>query len=207
MFYIDVDALCKLAHWGILPDLPLLLNSSWDQMATVSSLRYRVERAIKSPDGRLFRTKEAAISANDCIKKMAQPGCPDENLLVQLVEIPQVDPGEAVQLALAAMDPNGIFITGDKRALRAIGTHQLSLKFTGKVICVEQLLMCCLDVKGRDWLLSHVCPMREIDKAVSIVLGSRCDAQPDDLKTGLESYINEIRSFCNPPLLAKINAL
>jgi hypothetical protein len=204
MFYADVDAVCKLANWNILQFLPELITAEWADIATISSLRHRIDQGIKKPDGKLFRSIQAAEVAKSCVALMSPLEAPDSLLLEHLVSVPQIDPGEAILLALAADDPRGVFITGDKRALRALASHPIAPKFAGKVLCLEQLVEACLKLKGRDWFLSHVCPFREIDKAVSIILGSQCDAALEHLHEGFQSYIAELRVLHAPPLLIEL---
>lgn len=201
MVYLDVDAVCKLAHWGILPLLPELLQKPWAEMATISSLRFRVERAKLQPDGKLFHSTEAAKVASACIDKLTAIGAPPPEILAQLVDIPQIDPGEAVLLALVAENPVGIFVTGDKRALRALAKCPVADRFLGRVICIEQILNSSLQLKGRDWFLLNVCPQRKIDKAISMILGSQCDATIDNLNSGIDSYIGELNGLYKPSLL------
>ncbi len=202
MLYIDVDAVCKLAHWNILPLLSDLMKCNWNEMATLSSLFYRASRAVDRPDGKLFRTSAAAIIACDCIAKMALPPEPDAEILVALSESQQIDTGEAVLLAITAGDPKGSFLTGDKRALRALSTLSCSDRFVGRILLVEQILERCLEAKGRDWVLQHVCPFKEIDKTISMILGSRCDGSCESISEGIRSYVGEIARLRKPSLIA-----
>jgi hypothetical protein len=206
MVYLDVDAVCKLAHWNVLPLLPKLLQNTWEEMATISSLRFRVDRAKLQPDGRLFQSTSAAEIASACIEKLTSPGIPPAEILAQLVDIPQIDPGEAVLLALVAEDPKGRFLTGDKRALHALAKCAIAGLFAGKIICIEQILDVSLRLKGRDWFLLNVCPQRKIDKAISMILGSQCDASIENLNLGIESYIGELNGLCAPSLLLKFHS-
>lgn len=204
MVYLDVDAVCKLAHWNVLPLLPELLQKPWEDMATISSLRFRVERAKLQPDGKLFHSTDAAEIASTCIEKLTATGTPPSEILAQLVDIPQVDPGEAVLLALVAADPEGIFLTGDKRALRALAKYPIAALFAGRIVCIEQILNSTLRLKGRDWFLLNVCPQRQIDRAISMILGSQCDASIDNLNLGIESYIGELNVLSDPSLLLNL---
>jgi hypothetical protein len=202
MLYLDVDAVCKLAHWNILPLLPELTRRKWIEMTTVSSLKYRALQAEQRPDGKLFRSIGAAKVVSSSIAMMSPAPDPDSSLLSQLAEIPQIDPGEAVLLSIVAQDVDGQLLTGDKRAIRALAAHSIAERFVGKLISVEQILEKSLRAKGRDWFLSNVCPQRAIDKAVSMILGSRCDASLENLNQGIDSYINELKALRDPSLLS-----
>jgi hypothetical protein len=202
MYFVDVDVICKLAHWDILPHLPDLLGCQWNQIATVSSLRYRAQRAIETPDGKLFFSSAAAFRVVECIRLMSAMPAPDAAVLEDLNDIAQVDPGEAVLIAVTLGDPAGVFITGDKRALRALAQHPLAARLAGKVVLVEQVLQLCLNHKGREWLLASIREHRTIDKAISMIVGSRCDASLENLSAGLCSYIREIGNLCHPSMIA-----
>lgn len=201
MHYVDVDALCKLAHWGIAAHLPEILSCTWSDISTVSSLRFRAQRAVAQPDGKLLRTSDAAQAVLQCIAAMPPLPDPDTPLLEQFTRIAQVDPGEAVLLAAAAADPAGTFITGDKRALRAIARLPQAALIAGKVIILEQLLDRCITIYGRDWLLEHIREDLSADKAVAMIVGSQCAASIDELNAGLKSYIAEIRDLCAPSMI------
>ncbi|WP_369091421.1 hypothetical protein [Massilia sp. X63] len=127
---------------------------------------------------------------------------PDVTVLGSLNGIAQVDPGEAILIAVCLNNPTSLFITGDKRALRAVAKHPLAARLAGKVALVEQVLKLCLEQKGREWLLANIQEHRGIDKAISMIVGSRCDASLENLNTGLASYISEIKTLCNPSMVA-----
>ena len=67
---------------------------------------------------------------------------------------------------------------------------------------VEQIVLAALDRFGLEWLRVHVCPQRHVDKAIGIVMGGRCDATEASVREGLASYLGEMRTLCEPTLLA-----
>lgn len=202
MLYVDADALSKLAHWNILPMLPALTGYSWQDIATISSLKHRAGRSQESPDRKLFHTVEAAKLAFICISKMRPLTDPNTEIMALFSESQQIDPGEALLLATTINDPLGTFLTGDKRALRALSQHDCAPKFTGRILIVEQIVMKCLQNKGREWLLENICPYVQIDKAISCILGNGCDGSIESIEEGINSYINEIDRLLAPSLLS-----
>ncbi|MDR9851377.1 hypothetical protein [Herbaspirillum huttiense] len=201
MLFLDADALSKLAHWNILPVLPQLLGIPWDQVATISSLRYRAMGAVSKPDKKLFHTSEAAQIAVDFIAKMATCPSPSAEVVEAFSKVPQIDAGEAVLFSLVMAHSGSRLLTGDKRALRALAKHELAANFDGKIICVEQILKLALDMHGREWLISCVGPQAQIDKAAAIILGSRHDAPIEHIHEALGSYITEMVGLKEPPML------
>ncbi len=203
MLFIDADALSKLAHWSILPLLPELAAIPWSDMATVSSIKFRAQKAATAPDGKLFRCAKAAARSVDAIRQMAVLGAPDASLLATFADMPEIDPGEATLLALVTSSPEHRLLTGDKRALRRLAQLSDRTRWSGRIFTVEQVLAYCLHLKGREWLLQVACPFRELDKAVANCLGSRCDASASAIREGLTSYIGEINGLCSPSLLGE----
>lgn len=203
-YFLDADALSKLAHWNILALLPELLACRWEDISTIASLRFRAASSVSTPDNKLFHTHAAAAAALQCIELMSPAGAPEPELLAILSAVPQIDPGEAVLMSAAAGATNGVFITGDKRALAAFAQHPAKDVLSGRIICIEQIVKRCLQVEGREWILDNVCPNRTRDKAVSMVLGSLCDASLENLTDGLNSYINELDRLADPSLLAQL---
>jgi hypothetical protein len=204
MLYVDVDALCKLAHWNILPSLSDITGHSWNNIVTMSSLRYRANRAMDCPDGKLFHSSTAAKLAHAYICKMGAPSELQSEILATLADSQQIDTGEALLLSMTANDSHGQFLTGDKRALRALSKLDCASLFVGRILIIEQIISNCLQNQGREWLLMNVCPYNHIDKAVSTILGSRCDGSFESIEAGIVSYIDEIAGLHNPSLLARL---
>lgn len=200
MLLIDVDAFCKLAHWRILPHLPDLTGVPWSNIATVSSLRFRARNALSKLDGKLFRTMAAAELVLESMEQMAELGEPESETLDAFALIPQIDVGEAILLALVAADPVACLLTGDKKALKALAVHDCSSTVAGRVITLEQFMLFCLEKKGEEWFKKHVCPFKEIDTSIRLVMGSWCDNSYQEIVYGLTSNISEIEGLRIPPL-------
>lgn len=205
MLYIDVDAMAKLAHWKILPELIDLLPYSWDQITTVSSLRFRALKSTESPDKKLFHSAEAAQLVVTCMDKMAQPATtPDAELLELFVPVRGIDTGEAVLLSLVTGSESSRFLTGDKRAVRALASMDISNRFEGRIIMIDQVLWRCLEKKGRDWMLERICPFRDFDNSIKVIFGHNCNNVDNQINAALISYINEMSGLCNPSLLSNL---
>ena len=202
---VDVDALAKLAHWRILEELPGLTGVPLSQCATLTSARFRAQRAVKKPDGRVFHSTEAATAALRAMDSMMGPLSLDAQHLPILQGISGIDAGEAVLLsALAAGGAH--LLTGDKRALKALAELDSVQRapYAGKIVLIEQVLLASLARHGIEWLRERVCPYKQIDKAIGNAMGSRCDASQDSVREGLESYIKELDQAANPTLISKI---
>lgn len=201
---LDVDAVCKLAHWRVLPLVADWLDVKWSECATLSSLRFRASKAITQPDGKLFKDRLIAQEVCTIIDQMSPMPAPGASELAPFEEVAGIDPGEAVLLANMSMQKDCTLLTGDKRALRALGPLALPLRerLAGRVHIIEQAVHAALDREGLDWLRANVCPWREMDKAMANVMGSRCDLADSVVREGLMSYTMEMRNACSPSLIS-----
>ena len=203
---VDVDALCKLAHWRLLDELPVLTGVGWSDCATLTSVKHRARRATSKPDGRLFRTAAAAEAALRAIEQMQPALEPSSVGLNDLQDVAGIDAGEMVLLAAIAATPGARLLTGDKRALGALAAMESSVRsrYAGRILLVEQVILGALDVNGLDWLRAHVCPEKDVDKTISMVMGSRCDASEQSVREGLASHLNAMQRLCEPSILCNV---
>ncbi len=200
---IDVDALCKLAHWALLEEIPSLSGFLWDECTYLASAKYRARRSATKPDGRAFRTTEAANEVLRVIGLMGQPLDADASVLPDFQDVAGIDAGEAVLLSTLASSGDSVMLTGDKRSIRALAALDTRIRkpFSGRLIVVEQIIAAALDANGLDWLRERVCKWKIVDTAVSNIMGSRCDASEASVRAGLDSYIGELGALCEPSLL------
>lgn len=202
---IDVDALCKLAHWGLLQDLASLTDIPMQECTTLASARYRALKAKTKLDGRVFRAVEAVDRVLEAIASMSPAIEPATQSLGAFENVPDIDAGEAVLLASLVAVQEAKLLTGDKRALRALAALPPEQRepFAGRVICVERVIESALDLWGLEVLRSRVCPWKKIDIAVDVIMGSRCDAGEAAVRQALAVYIGELVSLCDPSLICE----
>jgi hypothetical protein len=202
---IDVDAMCKLAHWNLLDALPMLTGIPWTACAYLASLKFRALKAQGKLDGRLFRVTDAANEVVRVIGLMGAPLTSDKALLPSFQDVTGIDAGEAVLLSSLASTQGAILLTGDKRAMRALAAMDRTARqpFDQRILPIERVLLAALDRHGLEWLRSRVCPWKAIDMAVSVVMGSRCDAHEAAVREALNVYLAEMISFCEPTLIVQ----
>jgi hypothetical protein len=202
---VDVDALAKSAHWQLLPEIPECLAVPLAECATLTSARFRAQRALTKPDGKPFHNVEAAQAALDAIAKMLPAVAPDGACLPYLQKVAGIDAGEAVLLSSIANSDTRL-LTGDKRALKALANLQPDQRapFEGRIILIEQLIQQALKRHGLPWLRERICPHLQIDNAMANIMGSRCDAGLESVQEGLASYIGEIERSASPSLIARL---
>lgn len=201
--FVDVDAMCKLAHWQILGLLPQLLNVQWRQCSTLSSTKFRAIKAQTKLDGRVFHSPQAPIAVLEAMREMAPVIAIPPEGVTGFQDIVGIDPGEAILLAALQMHNASILLTGDKRALRTLsslpGTERQP--YAGRIMLIEQIVLMVLDTLGLSWLQASLCPWRQVDKAIAMAMGSRCDLAEVAVREGLHSCIHEIAHSCDPTLI------
>lgn len=203
---VDVDVLAKLAHWDMLAELPDFAGFQWDQMSTVASLQFRAQRAAASPDGKLFRTREAALAVSSALDLMVPLPAVDPARLAAFQDASDIDAGEAILFALLDGIADRYVLTGDKRAVRALSRLPAARRalLEGRILILEGVFLQALALRGIEWMRERVCPSRELDKAIAIALGSRCDAPRTVVHTALYSYHRELAILCTPCLLRSL---
>ncbi|MDH7972525.1 hypothetical protein QH494_10055 [Sphingomonas sp. AR_OL41] len=85
-----------------------------------------------------------------------------------------------------------LLLTGDKRAVAAIGALPLPLP-PHRVACLEQLLGSLAEANGPDTVRSAVCAEPAVDKALAAACC--CSSPPGtDPRPGLASYVEHLRA-------------
>lgn len=192
----DVDIVSKMAHWRLLNILPTIFCCDISEIATIPSLKYRASRACTNPD-KLFRDADTAKYAFEFMQKIGELPAPDADTVSALQRHKKIDPGEAVLIAIAYKVEDALLATGDKNAIQSLHTVYATGEYTnlqGRVVCLEQLLKCCLDHLGLADLQEKVKPALDLDKAIKNIFGGRCDAPLESVQNGLNSYIDNLRA-------------
>lgn len=104
-----------------------------------------------------------------------------------------LDTGEAQLLAILLHRAAPLLVTGDKRAVVAIS--ELGLGDThGRVACLEQVLAALVGLHGTRAIRTAVCAEPAVDRAATMCFACSADAvSDDDVLTGLESYVADLR--------------
>lgn len=195
---VDNDVLIKLAHWGLLERLAPSLGAQANQVAALESLQFRARRA----DKKLFSDAEVAQSLANFLGQTTSVPVADLAELEQLQGIVGLDAGEVALVAACLSDPEALLITGDKRAIAALVAScppKIVERLCGRVICLEQLMVCMANQGSSAVVIEGIMRCREIDTAVRAVVGpSGC---PDSsFREGMGAYIHDLRRTSGPLL-------
>jgi len=196
---VDVDALVKLAHWGLLGELEGATGIPPERQATLESIRFRAARR----DPKLFRDPTVADHLAGALSQFGAAWRPDAEVVARLQGIAGLDAGEIMLIAMLCSDPQAMLVTGDKRALRALaasGLEDIVERVAGRIACLEQVVLSALDRLGVGTLATSIEPHRDLDTAVRCAVPPPPYAVEPEVHKGLLSYIEDLRKHA-PSLL------
>lgn len=108
-----------------------------------------------------------------------------------------IDVGEVQLFALTASDTL-LLMSGDKRALRAVGKEQAMVAvLAGKVVCLEAMLLALCLKLGREFIRAAVNRHAGLDQVFTICF-SPGTAIPEDC---LRSYLRDLQAAVHPLVL------
>jgi hypothetical protein len=122
----------------------------------------------------------------------------EKSELELLSSVPDIDTGEALLYASTYALQEFWLLTGDKRSLTALAAspncQPIAARLSGKVICLEQVVIHSLCSYPFEILLSKIVPARECDTAVKVAFGSGNQADLSHAIGALDAYISELRA-------------
>lgn len=189
---VDVDALVKLAHWGLLGELEGATGIPPVRQATVESIRFRAVRH----DPKLFSDATVADYLAVALSQFGAAWRPDAEVVARLQGIAGLDAGEITLIAMLCSDPQAMLVTGDKRALLALaapGLEDIVKRIAGRIVCLEQVVLSALDRLGVGTLATSIGPHRDLDVAVRCAVPLPPYAVELEVRKGLLSYIEDLR--------------
>ena len=201
--FLDNDIVIKLSAFDLFDGAITILNLDWEQLRVYSAAQYT------------FRGKSyiAQYSESVCQKAIAisqkcQKVEADNSIEFALLnKVKNIDEGEAALIAATADKDIFWLTTGDKKCLKALATdpnlESVCKRLCGRVICLEQIILKLIEVKGFKFVRDRVLPMVSCDKSLQICFGFSSPAYEEDVIAGLNSYINEVRQQA-PNLLADL---
>jgi hypothetical protein len=129
----------------------------------------------------------------------------ENSFLLELLDSPGLDAGEAVLLAASYNNNSKVLFTGDKRAIKALANHpsidKLRAGLTGKLICIEQGVLMLIERHGFEAVRLKIVEALQVnialDTALRVAFGSGMDATEENVVASLESYITELKVVAN----------
>jgi hypothetical protein len=193
----DTDILLKLSALDLVQEtLQLLQLSEQDVYLLPSATHY-----LRKADKRLIYRygKEGVERAQKLAQQAKFVGFHLEKSELELLSsVPDIDTGEALLYASTYALQEFWLLTGDKRSLTALAAspncQPIAARLSGKVICLEQIVIHSLSSYPFEILRSKIVPARESDTAVKVAFGSGNQTDLSHAIGALDAYISELRA-------------
>ena len=189
--FVDNDVLIKAAHWGLLDYVPQVAGEQWSATSALTALIYRARKA----ESRLFKNADVAADLVSRLEQCAPLPDPSVEIITALQGVNNIDAGEIQLLGALAATPGAFLLTGDKRAIAALGDTTLAgirSQFDGRILCLEQWLWFVHAQLGSAQLGKHLHPFIAQDMAAKCIVGTSGVKSDEDILQGLRSYISDL---------------
>lgn len=157
----------------------------------LAALDPMLDRALSGRGGLAKRYSAAILQRAAAWAERLDPVLdrPDEDNFQAMISVEAIGPGEAQLLAAVAATPHGVFITGDKRACRALASEpslaRLRNHLQAKVLCFEGALRLILDHAGFKPLADGLAAVRECNSTIRILLTEGSSTQEESFVAAL----------------------
>lgn len=197
--FIDNDVILKLVTCDLFDEVIAAFDIDPANIHVLETARFSM-RSNKTKENHSETVIENAIAT---IKGFHTVEAQADNPLFDL-KIPDMD-DELKLIVAASAETSFYFATGDKRCLRALtGITELATmreKLSGRVICLEQIIIKIIQVYGFEVVKQKIIPARSCDKALQSAFGSGEKTEERNALKTLNAYISDIKQKC-PFLLA-----
>ena len=197
LILLDNDALLKLARYGLLHEAVALFGCTITDVRVLATAKYVL---LPAKNRLLLCEDEGSYYRLATFLKIAKPldsRSADPELLDAMSAVQNIDTGEALLLAVGATARNTLVITGDKRSLAALCSHEsiahLANALAGRVVSME-VLFSCLVKDQFTYVQECVRAKPDVDKALNIAFGVTIPASYESVQEALASYINHLRA-------------
>jgi hypothetical protein len=194
---IDNDALLKLARYGLLDEAVALFECTPTDVRVLATAKYRL---LPAKNRLRFCKDEESAARLEAFLKTSNPldaGLADPDLLDVLNAVPNIDAGEALLFAVGANNRDTLVITGDKRSLATLCSHDsvadVSKALAGRVVSMEVLFSMLTEYQFT-LIQERVRDKPDVDMTLKIVFGVTVPADFESVKKGFNSYISDLRS-------------
>jgi hypothetical protein len=190
---VDTDAFCKLGVAGLLSDTFAVVGVDHSDCGRLAALPYMLRRGG-------LRKRYGAAACDELIptaEAMQVLPTPSAEWIDRFASLTDVDPGEA-QLLASAAEHQLLLLSGDKRALRAIGhVDRVAGALNHRVAVLEAVFIALLSRLGVDETRRRATALLSLDKTAAICLSP---GNPDPL-TAFRSYFDSVAADVQPLVL------
>jgi len=192
---IDNDFLLKMVAFGLLNRVLEFFGVSESDVRVLPTARYKF--LLKSPEKGRQKYGPIFDQLSEAIERFTVLEDVDQAFSDKLAGVVGLDPGEVQLLAGLAKDQSALFLTGDKRCIRAVrelDDPDVLAALSGRVWCLEVMLGHLILSVGFEEVRACVVPNKAYDKTVRAVFGSGLQANRRAVAEALESYTRDIHN-------------
>ncbi len=208
---IDNDIVLKVVCYGLIDELLLPVCKSMNASGILGTARFVIWRRLRKISLNGGPT-EAVTRLEGLLRTVSIIEPTDEELQVAAdLELSaqrtgvNLDTGESQLCAVAIKRCVAWLLTGDKRAIAGLEVlldHDQRVQgISGKVLCLEQLVLAAVDRDMVDTVRDAICAQSIVDKTLAICFSCQSCPPVQSIREGLQSYINALRGSA-PRMLA-----
>jgi hypothetical protein len=208
---LDNDVILKGASYGIINDLMAALPDGPFTHGALGAARFMLPKKLAKKQVSRMVDAQADLTSAFATLEVLEPDDEEKRLAAELQFNAQeasleLDPGEAQLTAMVIARDLRHLLTGDKRAIAALGAtpfpEGLARELlTQRLICLEQAIWALSDAQGADTVRSAICAEPEVDTQLRICFSCTSpEVEEASWREGLRSAIEQVRHFC-PDLL------
>lgn len=194
---IDSDVFCKFAVCGILSDVSAMLGATRGTCWRLPDLGYILTNR-KSRHYRDLGPQLAAVAA-DVAKDYQSLPLGDPAMLSLFTGVKGIDPGEVRLFAAAASSADALILTGDKRAITALGQVRADVRgrLYGKIVPQDAALLRLCEREGFERIVARVHPHAVCDGTMRLCFPrAKCDP-----RECLSSYVRGLTESTDEALI------
>lgn len=196
---LDNDFFAKLAGANLLEEVLKRLGLELKDCMRLGSLPHKLRR------GKWAKELGSAAAALEALAS-GIAAVPSEITATKatdaLMKVPDIDPGEALLLGIAAESDALLLFTGDKRALRSLGgAPEVRKALAGRIVTVEAAFIVLCEAYGVAKVKAAYLASPVKDTAIRCALGAGSD---DEVIAALRSYQERLNAEVGTELLWKV---
>ena len=196
LLLIDSDVFVALSGSGLLHWAIDLIGFDAANVRRLPALKHQLIRGAPFKRNYPEEVRESALDACNSFQELAiRPE--DDSVFQALVSVDQIDYGEALLFGLLWESKHSVLATGDKRALRALGTEptlkKVRRRLAGRVCCLETILLVLIERYGMREVAQRITPVRDCSKVLRVVFSQGESTPQRTCVEGLEKYVKDLR--------------
>jgi hypothetical protein len=194
--FLDNDIILKLASIGLLQKIETIFNVESSSIFILPTAKYYIRNSKNVKDK---YSPKIIIDCLDIIKKYSSipDNYIDEKIIESLSDIPGIDSGEQILFSIRPQTNDFLILTGDKRALthlwEAQGVELIKLALSGKIVCLEWIMINLLESENFDSLLGQIKASNFCEDQEIRIVFNQVDLTPEMAKKGLQSYLDDLK--------------